>query len=168
MLLFRHKELAKPRLEMSSDNGAKIYEPDWEVLYEDVFGMTAWRLNLVIEISDSTTDTNVSWTITWPHSDKDDFVEKGRFAVANNGCKWRGGFFSCNGFDATVPVDLAKNLTYTNVWKHLGSVHLENPLHLLIWGGDQNYIDCKFCRGLCQAAIPGTDISKLYLMTFLS
>lgn len=166
MLLFRHKDLAKPRLEMSSDNGAKIYEPEWEVLYDDVFGMTAWRLNLIVAISDSTSDTNVSWSITWPHSDKDDFVEKGRFAVANNGCKWRGGFFSCNGFDATVPVDLAKNLTYTNVWKHLGSVHLENPLHLLIWGGDQNYIDCKFRTCFQRISVLWTDMVKSFLTIY--
>lgn len=144
MLLFRHVNLAKPRLLMESDNGAKVEEPEWEVLYEEIYGMTAWRVNLTVHLTDSDLDTNVAWKVIWAHEGKEDKIEEGRFAVANNGVKWRGGFFSCNGFDATVPVDLAKNLTYTNVWKHLGSVHLENPLHLLIWGGDQNYIDFIF------------------------
>lgn len=143
-LLFRHTNLAKPRLELSTDDGARIHEPDWEVLYESIFGMTAWRINLTVQLFDTDSDTNVSWKIIWPHEDKEDFIEQGRFAVANNNARWRGGFFSCNGFDATVPEDLAKSLTYTNVWKHLGSVHLEHPLHLLIWGGDQNYIDFIF------------------------
>lgn len=143
-LLFRYTHLEKPRLDLETDNGAKTTVTDWEVLYEDIFGMTAWRINLTVQLSGSDQDTNVSWRVTWPHEDKEDCIENGRFAVANNGAQWRGGFFSCNGFDATVPVDLAKQLTYTNVWKHLGSVHLERPLHLLIWGGDQNYIDFIF------------------------
>jgi len=143
-LLLRHRHLVRPRIHMETDTGAKIEEPEWEVLYEDVFGLTAWRVSVALELSDADTDTNVSWTVTWPHDDREDKLEKGRFAVANNGAKWRGGFFSCNGFDATVPLDLAKSLTYTNVWKHLGSVHLEKPLHLLIWGGDSNYIDMIF------------------------
>ncbi len=49
--------------------------------------------------------------------------------------------FSCNGFDAYVPKEVASDLTYANVWNHLLSVHEETPIHLLLWGEDQNYID---------------------------
>ncbi|CAF2727286.1 unnamed protein product [Rotaria sp. Silwood2] len=56
----------------------------------------------------------------------------------------RGGFFSCNGFDAYVPEQVASNFTYSNVWNHLLSIHEETSLHLLLWGGDQNYIDFIF------------------------
>lgn len=139
-LLFRHINLAKPTLKLRAHDGSNVKEPEWEVLYENVFGMTAWRVNLEFSLLENDGDTTISWDVIWPHDDKDDFVESGHLAIANLQAKWRGGFFSCNGFDATVPVDLAKNLTYTNVWNHLGSVHMEKPLHLLIWGGDQNYI----------------------------
>lgn len=89
-------------------------------------------------------DTTISWKVVWPHEDKDHYLEEGQIAVPRLDAQWRGGFLSCNGFDATVPVSLAESLTYTNVWSHLGSVHKETPLNLLIWGGDQNYIDFIF------------------------
>ncbi|ORY84400.1 hypothetical protein BCR37DRAFT_391981 [Protomyces lactucae-debilis] len=143
-LLLRHKHLALPVFTMKTEDGAKVQEPRWETLYEDMFGMTCWRLHLEVETLSGIGETTVSWLCTWPHEEKEDFTEKGRFVVPHQDGVWRGGFFSCNGFDATVPTNLAQSLTYTQVWNHLGSVHLEKPMHLLIWGGDQNYIDNIF------------------------
>lgn len=48
------------------------------------------------------------------------------------------------GFDETVPQETVELLGFDNVWKHLTSVHKETPMHLLIWGGDQIYIDFIF------------------------
>lgn len=99
-------------------------EPEWELLYEDIFDMRAWRINLDIQMLPGSSDTPLAWQVTWPHpSSQPDYLESGSVAVPQLSQKWRGGFLSCNGFDATVPVDLAQSLTYTNVWSHLGSVH---------------------------------------------
>ncbi len=143
-LLLRKRNLPGPVFLMECDTDADLGNVDWDVLYEDIFGFTAWRLNLSIEILPIKGDTMVSWKVVWAHEGANDKLETGSFAVAGRDAKWRGGFFSCNGFDATVPEGLAQDLTYTNVWNHLGSVHLKKQLHILIWGGDQNYIDFIF------------------------
>ena len=53
----------------------------------------------------------------------------------------RGGFFSCNGYDASISKEEALDLNYDNVWNHLHSIHERSPFHLLLWGGDQSYND---------------------------
>lgn len=56
---------------------------------------------------------------------------------------WQRLIFS-QGFDESVPQETVELLGFDNVWKHLNSVHKESPMHLLIWGGDQIYIDFIF------------------------
>lgn len=90
----------------------------------------------VADVSDETVEKAA------PHAE--DTMSKGIWTVPRWDQKWRFGFNSCNGFDVTVPKARAHNLTYDNVWNHLHSVHVETPLHFLVWGGDQNYIDFIF------------------------
>ncbi|CAF4078633.1 unnamed protein product [Rotaria sordida] len=136
VLICRHISFDQPKIEFISD--VKInYE--WEILYENIFDLRAYRINLFIELRPGEGNDQIIWKIDWGNEKTD-----GSFLIARRDQKWRGGFFSCNGFDAYVPKQVASDLTYSNVWKHLLSVHEETPLHLLLWGGDQNYIDFIF------------------------
>lgn len=135
-LIFRHVSFDRPTIEFHSD--AKV-DYQWEILYENIFDLCAYRVHLFIELRDGEGDEKISWKINW--GDKE---TNGSFIIARRDQKWRGGFFSCNGFDAYVPEQVASNLTYSDVWNHLLSVHEETPFHLLLWGGDQNYIDFIF------------------------
>lgn len=110
---------------------------DVDVLYEDVFGMTALRYNLSTKIEDGTGDQKISWKLSRKGAKKGTLECEGFFHIARWEQRWRGGFFSCNGFDMTVPEGTVKDLGFDNVWKHLNSVHKESPFHILIWGGDQ-------------------------------
>jgi hypothetical protein len=133
VLIFRHVSFDRPKIEFTSD--VKInYE--WEVLYKNLFDMCAYRINLNIELPPGEGDEKILWKIDWGQ-----FSSNGSFHIARYDQKWRGGFFSCNGYDATVPKDMARDLNYDNVWNHLNSIHEETPLHLLLWGGDQSYND---------------------------
>jgi hypothetical protein len=135
-LIFRHVSFDQPNIEFVCD--AKVgYK--WEVLYDNIFDLRAYRVNLFIELRPGEGDDKVIWKIDWGDKKTD-----GSFIIARCDQKWRGGFFSCNGFDAYVSEEVASNLTYSNVWNHLLSVHEETPFHLLLWGGDQNYIDFIF------------------------
>jgi hypothetical protein len=109
------------------------FEIDCEVLYQDIFGMTALRYNISTIIEDGTGDEKIGWTLTWQNGHE----SKSAFRIPRWEQKWRGGFFSCNGFDMTVPEGTVKDLGFDNVWKHLNSVHDETPFHILVWGGDQ-------------------------------
>ena len=135
-LIFHHTSLNQPKIEFISDAQVSY---QWEILYENLFHMRAYRLNLFIEIRSGMGEDKIIWKIDWGVTNTD-----GCFHIAREDQLWRGGFFSCNGFDAYVPEHVASDLTYSNVWKHLLSVHEETPLHLLLWGGDQNYIDFIF------------------------
>ncbi|CAF4338988.1 unnamed protein product, partial [Rotaria sordida] len=104
-----------------------------------IFNLCAYRVNIFIELRPGEGDDKIIWKIDWGDEKTD-----GSFLIARLDQKWRGGFFSCNEFDAYVPEHIASNLTYSNVWNHLISIHEETPLHLLLWGGDQNYIDFIF------------------------
>lgn len=124
-----------PRPTLSFD---KEFKQTCEVLYEDVFGMTALRYNINTMIEDGTGDVKVGWTLAWEGSDgQQQHKNSGLFNIPRWDQKWRGGFFSCNGFDMTVPEGTVKDLGFDNVWKHLNSVHNESPFHILVWGGDQ-------------------------------
>ena len=136
ILMFRHVSFPQPKLTFISD--VKV-DYEWETLYENIFDLRAYRINLYIEIRNGEGDEKIIWNIDWGDKKTD-----GSFYIAHRNQKWRGGFFSCNGFDAYVPEQVVSNLTYSNVWDHLLSVHEEKPLHLLLWGGDQNYIDFIF------------------------
>jgi hypothetical protein len=136
VLIFRHISFDRPKIEFISD-GKIDYQ--WEILYENIFDLRAYRINLFIEIRAGEGEDKIIWKIDWGDKKND-----GWFYIARRDQKWRGGFFSCNGFDAYVPEQVVSNLTYSNVWNHLLSVHEETPLHLLLWGGDQNYIDFIF------------------------
>ena len=135
-LIFRHVSFDRPRLEFSSE--VRV-DHQWEVLYSNIFDLRAYRVNIFIELRSGGNDDRIHWTIDW-----EDQITNGFFHIAQLNQHWRGGFFSCNGFDAYVPKEVASNLTYANVWNHLLSIHDERPLHLLVWGGDQNYIDFIF------------------------
>ena len=135
-LLFRHVSFGQPHIEFFCDNRI---EYDWEVLHANIFDLCAYRLNICIDIHSGEGDDQIRWTVDWGEK-----KTLGLFHVARLDQDWRGGFFSCNGFDATVSEQVATDLTYCHVWNHLLSVHDEQPLHLLLWGGDQNYIDFIF------------------------
>ena len=135
-LIFRHVSFARPKIEFSS--AVKI-EHRWEVLFENLFDMRAYRVDLSIELRPGQGDDEIGWKIDWGDSQTE-----GMFRIARYDQKWRGGFFSCNGFDATVSEQKKSELIFGNVWEHLNSVHAETPLHLLLWGGDQTYIDFIF------------------------
>ncbi|CAF1291619.1 unnamed protein product [Adineta ricciae] len=139
MLIFRHISSDKrPIVEFQSD--VKI-DFNWEVLYENLFNLRAYRVNLFIGLRSGEGNERIQWTIQWGDENE---KSNGHFYVPRLEQKWRGGFFSCNGFDAYVPKEVAMDLTCSNVWNHLLSVHDEKPLHLLFWGGDQIYIDFIF------------------------
>lgn len=133
VLIFRHISSARPKVEFIS--AVKI-DYDWEILYENVFDMCAYRINLRIEIPGGEGDEKILWKIDW-----DEFLSDGFFYIARYNQKWRGGFFSCNGYDASISKEEALDLNYDNVWNHLYSSHERSPLHLLVWGGDQSYND---------------------------
>lgn len=132
-LIFRHVSYPQPSIKF--DSVVKV-KHDWEVLYDNLFGMRAYRVNINIELRRGTGDERIDWKIDWG-----DNSTNGSFYIAQYDQKWRGAFFSCNGFDATVSKEVAKGLTYNTVWNHLLATHEENPFHLLVWGGDQNYND---------------------------
>ncbi|CAF1272490.1 unnamed protein product [Adineta steineri] len=136
VLIFRHISFNQPDIVFIGD--VKI-DYNWEILYDNIFDLRAYRINLFIELKEGEGDDMIQWKIDWG-----DKITNGSFIIARCDQKWRGGFFSCNGFDAYVPEEVASNLTYSDVWNHLLSIHDETPLHLLLWGGDQNYIDFMF------------------------
>ena len=136
VLIFRHVSSDQPKIEFISD--AKV-DSKWEILHENLFNLRAYRINLFIELRSGEGNDQVIWKIDWGDRKSD-----GSFHVARHTQKWRGGFFSCNGFGVVVSKDIPANMTYSNVWDHLLSVHEETPFHLLLWGGDQNYIDFIF------------------------
>ncbi|UJR20625.1 hypothetical protein I4U23_023750 [Adineta vaga] len=135
-LIFREISYDSPRIEF--DSQAKL-DFNNEILYDNIFNMRAYRINISIELRNGEGDERIGWKIDWG-----DQITEGVFHIARYNQKWRGGFFSCNGFDATVSEQAKSKLTFGNVWKHLNSIHDEIPLHLLIWGGDQTYIDFMF------------------------
>ena len=135
-LILREVSYDRPRIEFSCE---PQLDYNWEILYDNIFNMRVYRINLSIELRDGDGDDEIRWKIHWG-----DRISEGLFRIARYDQKWRGGFFSCNGFDATVPEQTKSDLTFGDVWKHLDSVHQETPLHLLLWGGDQNYIDFIF------------------------
>jgi hypothetical protein len=55
---------------------------------------------------------------------------------------WRWAFYSCNGLDGTKDVPAAKGIL--PLWKDVVAQHTQQPLHLLVGGGDQLYRDAVF------------------------
>jgi hypothetical protein len=135
-LIFRDISYDQPKIEFSCKPKLNY---NWEILYDNICNMRAYRINISIELRDGEGDDEIHWKIDWGNH-----LTNGIFRIARYNQKWRGGFFSCNGFDATVPEQTRSDLTFSNVWTHLNSIHDETPLHLLLWGGDQNYIDFMF------------------------
>ncbi|CAF0958615.1 unnamed protein product [Adineta ricciae] len=135
-LIFREISFDQPTIDFFCE--PKL-DYSWEVLYDNIFNMRAYRVNISIELRDGEGDDKIHWKMNWG-----DRITEGVFRIPRYNQKWRGGFFSCNGFDATVPEQTKSDLTFGDVWEHLNSVHDETPLHILIWGGDQNYIDFMF------------------------
>ena len=135
-LIFRDISFDQPKIEFTCDVRVDYR---WEILYENLFHLRAYRIHLFIELLPGEGDDKICWNINWG-----DKQTNGSFLIARADQNWRGGFFSCNGFDAYVPEEVASNLTYANVWNHLLSIHNQTPFHLLLWGGDQNYIDFIF------------------------
>jgi hypothetical protein len=135
-LIFRHISFERPKIEF---NSKPKLDYNWEILYDNLHDMRAYKINLSIELRNGEGDDEIGWKINWGN-----YITEGLFRIARYNQKWRGGFFSCNGFDASVSDQKKSKLKFGNVWEHLNSIHAENPLHLLIWGGDQNYIDFIF------------------------
>ncbi|CAF3425033.1 unnamed protein product [Rotaria sp. Silwood1] len=136
VLIFQHVSYGRPTIEFIAQ--VKIAY-DWEILYENLFNMRAYRINLNIELCQGYDDEKISWKIHWGNHSTN-----GSFYIAQYNQKWRGAFFSCNGFDATVSEETALNLTYNAVWNHMLPIHDKNPFHILLWGGDQVYNDFVF------------------------
>jgi hypothetical protein len=135
-LIFRDISYDQPKIEFFSE--PKL-DYNCEILYDNICHMRAYRINISIELRDGEGDDEIRWKIDWGDHSTD-----GLFRIARYNQKWRGGFFSCNGFDATVPEQTKSDLTFGDVWEHLNSIHNETPLHILLWGGDQTYIDFIF------------------------
>lgn len=74
VLIFRHVSFARPKVEFI---GAVKIEYDWEILYENVFDMCAYRINLRIEIPSGEGDEKILWKIDW-----DGFLSDGFFYIA--------------------------------------------------------------------------------------
>lgn len=138
------KQLEGPRPTLSFDHE---FTQGVDVLYDNIYGLTALRYNLSTQIPDGVGDEKIKWNLDWEGREKGkEYHETGEFHIARWEQKWRGGFFSCNGFDMTVPEGTVKQLGFDNVWKHLNSIHDESALHILIWGGDQ--VPCSLNLGL--------------------
>ena len=133
ILLFQHVSFDRPTIELL---GNVQIESTWETLEENLWEMRAYRINLTIDIATGDGDEKIVWKINWGDSNSE-----GSFYIPRMDQLWRGGFFSCNGFDATIPKERAQGLNYDNVWNHLHSIHQQTPLHVLLWGGDQSYND---------------------------
>lgn len=110
------------------------------VLYNDIFGMVALRFDISMPIPEGLGDERIEWSMHHNGQQKQANV----FNIPRWEQKVRGCFFSCNGFDETVPQETVELLGFDNVWKHLNSVHDEAPMHFSIWGGDQIYSDFIF------------------------
>jgi hypothetical protein len=125
-LIFRHISFERPTIEFHSKPKLDF---SWELFYEKLFNMQIYRINISIEFPNGEGDDEINWKINWG-----DHISKGLFHIARYNQKWRGGFFSCNGFDASVTEEEKSKFKPGNVWEHLYSIHAETPLHLLIWG----------------------------------
>ncbi|KAL8292292.1 hypothetical protein RQP46_001758 [Phenoliferia psychrophenolica] len=137
-LVLHRKDLPTPRLSWDHPL-ANEDEPD--VLYENIFNFVATRHQLAFKIPEGVGYERIGWTLV---KDGGREEETGAFHIPKWDAPWRGAFFSCNGFDETVTEGVVKDFGFDNVWKHLNSVHDETPLNLMIWGGDQIYIDFIF------------------------
>ena len=126
VLIFRHVSYDRPNVEFISDTQIDY---NWEILYENLFDMRAYRVNLFIKIRPGEGDDKIIWKIDWGNKTTED-----AFIIARSDQQWRGGFFSCNGFDAYVPDEVVLNLTHSNVWNHLLSVHEETTITSIIVG----------------------------------
>ena len=135
-LIFRHVSFDRPKIEF---NCKPKLDYTWDILYDNLFNLRIYRVNISIELPDGEGDDDIQWKIDWT-----DHISEGLFRIARYNQKWRGGFFSCNGFDASVSEQRKSSLKFGNVWEHLNTIHAETPLHILIWGGDQTYIDYIF------------------------
>jgi hypothetical protein len=135
-LIFRHISFGRPKIKFSCEPKLDF---NWDILYDNLCGMRIYRINISIELRNGEGDDKINWKINWG-----DHKTEGSFHIARYNQKWRGGFFSCNGFDASVSEEKRSKLKLDKVWKHLTSIHAQTPLHLLIWGGDQCYIDNIF------------------------
>ncbi|KAK4697921.1 hypothetical protein P7C70_g8134, partial [Phenoliferia sp. Uapishka_3] len=136
-LVLHRKDLPTPSLTFDHE---VVHQDEADILYKDIFGYVATRHQLSFSIPDGMGDEMIGWTLETQGVAKD----QGSWAIPKWDQAWRGGFFSCNGFDETITEGVVQDFGFDNVWKHLNSVHAETPLHLTIWGGDQIYIDFIF------------------------
>jgi len=136
-LILQHISLDQPKIEFTCQTKVNF---NWEILYENLFDFRIFRVNLFLQLMDNDQDEKINWKLIW--NDKE--TNEGCFVIAHYRQQWRGGFFSCNGFGVAVSKEIPLNLNSSNVWNHLLSIHDQNPFHLLIWGGDQNYMDFLF------------------------
>lgn len=139
VLIIKKRLLDDPKLHFTSENDLRV-DQQWEVLDENFFDFCLYRVNLSLPLLDGEKNEPIDWRLEW----RDGESSAGRLFVPQLKQRWRGAFFSCNGFDYTVEETIKRNLTYSNVWNHLLGEHEKNPFHLLIWGGDQIYIDFIF------------------------
>ncbi|KAI5480135.1 hypothetical protein MNV49_001795 [Pseudohyphozyma bogoriensis] len=139
-LVFHRKECPAPKLSFDRDLfDTQSDEAKPDTLMEDVFGFVAVRHQLSFKMSDGTGDDKITWTL-----EGQDEKEAGSFVIPHWDQAWRGGFFSCGGFDGYVPEGVVKEFGFDSVWRHMNSVHEQTPFHLMVYGGDQIYIDNIF------------------------
>ena len=97
--------------------------------------MTALRFNISTRIVDGEGDEAITWNLDWDNPvNQENHKSEGTFYIPHLEQKWRGEFFSCNGFDMTVPEGTVDRLGFDNVWKHVNSVNAESPLHIFDLG----------------------------------
>ncbi|EJD06423.1 uncharacterized protein FOMMEDRAFT_131380 [Fomitiporia mediterranea MF3/22] len=117
-------------------------------------GHSFWRFSISIPLSDE--DVRVSYKLSIPASsggsskEKEEFGQHDKeyaFYVPAKDETMRIMFHSCNGFSLNV-----KDGTFAGpvLWKDVLRVHAEQPLHVMIGGGDQVYSDAVRTEGPLQ------------------
>lgn len=100
--------MSRPTFTIDHQLVSPALEEPVAVLYEDVFGMTALRHEICVEIPGGAGDEAINWTLEWRDASAGAYKTTGRFYIARWEQRWRGGANSCNGFDETVPDETVK------------------------------------------------------------
>ncbi|KAJ9515395.1 hypothetical protein QJQ45_016390, partial [Haematococcus lacustris] len=100
-------------------------------------GWNFWRFNLVVECG--LPSRRIEYWVVGPADHLFTHHPKHCFTVPGATEQWRWGFFSCNGFH-----DPEEEVEYGGIsplWRDVAHCHQQQPLHLMLGGGDQLYND---------------------------
>ena len=67
-LIFRHVSFDQPKIEFLCDTNIDY---NWEILYENIFDLRAYRVNLSIELQAGEGDDNIAWKVHWDEDKHD-------------------------------------------------------------------------------------------------